>query len=275
MQPRSEFLSKTLVEERSLWFPGLAVLLVEDFWAKFGDPAGSAIYTTQGWLGEVEDASVADASLIRFGPHVSRLEALPASTRQSFSDLSFVDKESEALAEQVRAAGDILTCVDGLADTLGCLVRSIHVLSAPRDHDVSHSTPALPFSVFVSVPGADEKDALLRLAESLIHEAMHLQLTLVDRTDALVIDRRGQSYSPWKGGLRPLEGLLHGLYVFAVIHQVLALFAEMQPRSRDYCAKRRAQIEEEVALLPLLPPDGLSAIGQALWRRCSGSVLST
>lgn len=47
-------------------------------------------------------------------------------------------------------------------------------------YDVSHSTPVLPLSIFVSVPGADERHAELRLAESIIHEAMHLQLTFIE-----------------------------------------------------------------------------------------------
>jgi hypothetical protein len=157
--------------------------------------ADSAIYTTQAWLGGVSDAPAADVELLPLGRYVSRLETLPSATRRSFPGLSFNEGEPAALAPQVRAAAEILTCVDGLGDSLGCLVRSIHALRAPRNHDVSHSTPALPFSVFVSVPGADEKDATLRLAESLVHEAMHLQLTLIERTGALVIDRRRQAYT--------------------------------------------------------------------------------
>lgn len=194
-------------------------------------------------------------------------------SRREFPDLSFGTGEPADWTPQLREAGDVLSSVADLADSVGCLVRSIHVLRAPRDHDVSHSTPAIPFSAFVSVPRVDERDAALRLAESLVHEAMHLQLTLVDRTDALVIDRRRRAYSPWKEDSRPLEGLLHGLYVFAVIHQVLDLFAEAEPGSRDYCAKRRRQIGKEVANLPP-EPDGLSSLGGALWRRCSASVWS-
>jgi HEXXH motif-containing protein len=273
VQSLPELLSKILDGERNLWFPGLAVRLVEDFWAKMHASADGAIYTTQGWLGGVADVPAADVRLLRLGRYLSRLETLPAATRRSFPDLLFVEAESAALAPQLRAAAEILTCVDGLVDSLGCLVRSIHVLRAPLNHDVSHSTPALPFSVFVSVPGADESDATLRLAESLVHEAMHLQLTLIDRTGALVIDRRRHAYSPWKEDSRPLEGLLHGLYVFAVIHQVLDLLAEAEPRSRSYFARRRIQIGEEVAGLPQ-EPDGLSRLGGDLWRRCFASVSS-
>lgn len=270
----SDGLSTFIVGEGELWFPGLAPRLAADFWAKLAVPGEIATYTTQGWITRALDTPKVEMGELRIGRYVSSLESLPVAMRRSFADLSFGANQPADWVPQLRAAVKALSTVHGLADSVGSLARSIHVLRAPRNHDVSHSTPDLPFSIFVSVPGADEKDATFRLAESLVHEAMHLQLTLVDRTDALVIDRRRQAYSPWKEDQRPLEGLLHGLYVFAVIHQVLGLLAEAAPRSRDYCAKRRIQIADEVASLPL-EPDGLSTLGRALWLRCSTSVSAT
>lgn len=271
MPSGSDGLSTFIVEEGELWFPGLAARLAADFWAKLPLSGEIATYTTQGWLTRALDTPKVEMGELRIGGHISSLERLPVATRRSFADLLFGANQSADYVPQLRAAVEALSNVHGLADSVGSLARSILVLRAPRNHDVSHSTPNLPFSIFVSVPGADEKDATFRLAESLVHEAMHLQLTLVDRTDALVIDRRHEAYSPWKEDSRPIEGLLHGLYVFAVIHQVLGLIAEAQPRSRDYCSKRRIQIKEEVASLsPEL--DGLSRLGGTLWRRCYASV---
>lgn len=268
-----EVLSTLLEEKRELWFPGLAPLLVANFWETTPVSGNAAAYTTQGWLGGGPDDPEVKIAQLPLGRFVSSIESLFITTRRSFSDLSFGTNESAEWLPQLRRAAKTLSMVNGLADSVGCLARSIHVLRAPTDHDVSHSTPALPFSIFVSVPEAGEKDAILRLAESLVHEAMHLQLTLINQAEPLLIDGHRQGYSPWKQELRPIEGLLHGLYVFAVIHQVLRLFAQTDPRSHGYCGKRRIQIESEVASLPPAP-EGLSTVGRALWRRSTVSVLS-
>lgn len=268
-----EVLSRFLGGGRELWFPGLAPLLVANFWETLPTAGDIASYTTQGWLAGAEDDSAVRIEQLPVGQYVSSIESLSVATRSSFPDLSFGTDEPADWIPQLCAAAETLSTVLGLADSVGCLARSIHVLRAPTDHDVSHSTPALPFSIFVSIPEADEKDAPLRLAESLVHEAMHLQLTLIDQAEPLVIDSRPQTYSPWKREFRPIEGVLQGLYVFAVIHQVLDLIADAKPRSRHYCAKRRIQIEEEVANLPP-EPDGLSRLGGTLWRRCSATVSS-
>jgi hypothetical protein len=260
-------LSTFIEDERDLWFPGLAPLLVANFAETRPMSGDIATYSTQGWLAGIGGEPAAKVGHLTFGRYTSSIERLSVAAYPHFPDLTFGTSEPADWIPQLRAAGGALSIVDGLADTVGCVARSIHVLRAPTDYDVSHSTPALPFSIFVSVPAAEEKDATLRLAESLVHEAMHLQLTLVDQAQPLVIDGGGQGYSPWKQELRPIEGLIQGLYVFAVIYQVLGIFGEAELRARKYCLKRRVQIEDEVASLPL-EPDGLSPLGQTLWRRC-------
>jgi HEXXH motif-containing protein len=158
-----------------------------------------------------------------------------------------------------------------MAESIGSVVKSIHPMQSLRDHDVSHSTPELPFSIFVSIPEKDERDASLRVAESLIHEAMHLQLTLVDSIEPLVVDDRARGYSPWKDEVRPVIGLLHGLYVFAVIHQALGILAGVHGEWGQYCRKRIGAIECEIASLSEVP-EGLSRLGIYLWRRCLESI---
>jgi HEXXH motif-containing protein len=268
----AEVLATFLDEESVLWFPGLAPVLVADFWDTEPGSGASAAHTTQGWLTGIQDDVRLDLGKLALGRYVSTIETLSNATRRSFADLSFGTNDPDDWIPQLRAAAEALSRVPGLADSVGCVARSIHVLRALTDHDVSHSTPSLPFSIFVSVPKAAEKNATLRLAESLVHEAMHLQLTLIDRAEPLLIAGDDQAYSPWKQELRPIEGLLHGLYVFAVIHQFLGLYVEMEPRSQGYCGKRRVQIEGEVASLPQAP-DGLTPAGRAVWRRSTASVL--
>ena len=72
---------------------------------------------------------------------------------------------------------------------------------------------------------------------------MHLQLTLLDTVEPLVGTSGTCGYSPWKQEIRPVEGLLHGIYVFAVIHQTLGVLADLQPASQPYCVKRRNAIQ--------------------------------
>jgi hypothetical protein len=261
------------LHENRLWFPGLAEYLVANFTSRV---QGGRIlidhYGTQRWLTGDTSASILDTGAVRLGRYFSTIEQLPTSAIACFSDLIFADNQCSQSTAQVQAAAGVLDGVETLADTVGCLVRSIHLLQAPKDHDVSHSSPQLPFSVFVSIPEPTERDASLRVAESLIHESMHLQLSLIDAIEPLVNRPDADGYSPWKREFRPVEGLLHGLYVFAVIHQTLGFIAESQLASQRYCVKRRNEIQTEVGILPE-QPDGLSAAGNTLWQRSRQHVL--
>ena len=103
---------------------------------------------------------------------------------------------------------------------------------------------------------------------------MHLQLSLLDTVEPLLGTPGVSGYSPWKRELRPVEGLLHGIYVFAVIHQVLGIITETQPANRPYCVKRLNEIQTEVSILPELT-HGLSMVGDNLWDTSRRSVLGT
>jgi hypothetical protein len=268
----TSMLSDYLSESR-LWFPGLAEYLVDDLASRVqGRRDLIDHYGTQRWLMKDTNLSIADIGAVLLGQHFSTIERLPTSTAASFSDLTFADNKYSHPAAQLQAAAEVLDDVNTLADTVGRLVRSIVLLQAPKDHDVSHSSPQLPFSVFVSIPRPTEKDASLRVAESLIHESMHLQLSLLGTVEPMVNTPDTSGYSPWKREIRPVEGLLHGIYVFAVIHQALGALSESQPASQPYCVKRRKEIQAEVGILPE-QPGGLSAAGNSLWQRSRHCVL--
>jgi HEXXH motif-containing protein len=261
------------LSESRLWFPGLAEYLVGDFASRVQSRRFLIDhYGTQRWLTGNTCVSIVDMGQVRLGQHSATIERLPITTTAYFSGLTFADNKYSQATAQVQAAAEILDGVDTLADTIGCLVRSIHLLRAPKDHDVSHSSPQLPFSIFLSIPDLTERDANLRVAESLIHESMHLQLSLLDTAEPLLGTSGVSGYSPWKRELRPVEGLLHGIYVFAVIHQVLGIIAETQPGRQSYCVKRRNEIQTEVGILPE-QTNGLSAAGNTLWKRSRRSVL--
>jgi HEXXH motif-containing protein len=199
------------------------------------------------------------------------VELLPTTGSSAFDELPLAERPAPQTTNRLQTAVDTIRTVDDLATTVGCLVRACHVLSAEAGYDVSHSTPALPFSIFVSMPEDGERDAVLRLAESIIHEAMHLQLTLVESIVPLVRFTDASAFSPWKQGARPVQGLLHGLYVFAVIHEVLDALAGADPRASDFANRRRAEITDEVSAIGDAR-DGLTPIGVEVWDRLIASV---
>lgn len=145
-------------------------------------------------------------------------------------------------------------------------VRHIHVITAPRDYDISHSEPFWEDRIFVSVPERCDGVGAVRLAENIIHEAMHLHLTAFEDVTPLVKDPPFETYSPWRESNRPLTGVLHGLFVFACLREyfcrlsansdpIVALHVEQ--RIRDIYAQL-AQVDFEFLL------SGLTGAGRAL-----------
>ena len=139
--------------------------------------------------------------------------------------------------------------------TARTLVRSLHIIDPMADDtDVSFSDPTMPFSIFVSAPPTWSDVASLRVAESILHESMHLQLTLVESVVSLVVPQGSMYYSPWRDEPRNAEGILQALYVFAVIRSFLAAVPERQlPSHNEYLADRLEQIDCENSTSPRLP----------------------
>ena len=129
------------------------------------------------------------------------------------------------------------------------------VLTSDDHYDVSFSDPAIPFSIFVSAPVRNDRSSILRVAENLIHETMHLQLTLFEDLFPLVDTASNWSmYSPWKQQKRPAQGILHGLYVFCVLRWMWRQISETtQNRTdQDFALRRISEIDEEVSAVRAL-----------------------
>ena len=154
----------------------------------------------------------------------------------------------------------VLTCVDdalsiinrvpSLMRTVAALVRSFHVIK-PKDlnNDVSFSEPEVPFSIFVSVPEERVENDALRVAEAIVHEAMHLQLTMIEELMPLVNRTRAKYFSPWRMTYRPAQGVLHALYVFGVINEFLSQLSSRTTSAnhvRQYADVRRADIGSQI-----------------------------
>jgi HEXXH motif-containing protein len=154
------------------------------------------------------------------------------------------------MTERVVEAVNILKSIPTLFTVVTKLVRAVHLVDAgDDDYDVSFSEPQVPFSIFVSVPKASSITNMLRLTETIVHEAMHLQLTLIEKFVPLAHETQLRIFSPWRGEYRPIRGVLHGLYVFRVIDR----FLERLLRSKSYPDKevkyiqgRRDEIVEQI-----------------------------
>ncbi len=139
---------------------------------------------------------------------------------------------------------------DGPLKSINLLIRSIHVVKQDDPEiDVSHSDPDIPFSIFLSVCKDITPISNIRVAESILHEAMHLKLTLLESIIPLVeFDIFETFYSPWRGVKRPVRGVLHGLFVF---RSIVDFFKENEfigcddAKVRNYLDRRTAQITSE------------------------------
>lgn len=134
--------------------------------------------------------------------------------------------------------------------SLAALVRTIHlVASGGDDYDTSYSDPSIPFSIFLSVPTAIERRSLLRVAEGLVHEAMHLQLSLCEAICPLVDGTvKWEMYSPWKQTKRQTQGVMHGLYVFCVLKWMWEQVGQVSSVVEDrlFAARRINEITDEI-----------------------------
>jgi hypothetical protein len=244
------------------WFPGLAAELVAGFW-KTNPCFCESAYGSTRWLLDDPLAPQDIVVVLMVNDTAIALERLPATLCAGTEpiDLRLIDRSPETRdLDLLRSAFDRLNVAPGLLASVLALVRSMHILAAEPGYDVSHSDPAIPFSIFVSLP-VSEPEAGLRLAESILHEAMHLQLTLIERNRPLVHEDGGTGYSPWQGTERPISGLVHGLYVFRVIDAWLRYLEQLDDEEgRIYAARRRREIADEIIMLA-----GLAASPKLTW----------
>jgi HEXXH motif-containing protein len=141
--------------------------------------------------------------------------------RYEESGISFYTVQEISSLNLLSSIGDafnLLAEVPTISATITALVRSMHLIKPVDDeYDVSFSEPHLPFSIFISIPQKNDCLNGPRVAEAILHEAMHLQLTLIETAVPLVEVTRGRYFSPWKREYRSARGVLHALYVFRVI----------------------------------------------------------
>jgi len=133
-----------------------------------------------------------------------------------------IDTGSDEWLDSIGRLKAALAVIEQVSPAYSCirkLVRCIQVVrSEHHEIDVSYSHPDIPYTIFISVCEDDSPISNLRVAESIIHEAMHLKLTLLEKVTPLVRpDSTELFYSPWRDEMRPIQGVLHGLFVFRAI----------------------------------------------------------
>lgn len=154
---------------------------------------------------------------------------------------------------KLNKAFEVLAQVQPVLDCITKLVRCVQVLKQEdAEIDLSYSSPKIPFTIFVSVCADDSIIANLRVAESILHEAMHLKLTLIESITPLLLPDVGNMYfSPWREEKRPARGVLHGLFVFKAILEFMKSLKKQNNSDGvfDYLSQRELQIKNEISKL--------------------------
>jgi len=200
-----------------------------------------------------------------------QLEILPEKSRSIFKEAGLIFAPCSLNKDDVpnlQSALSLIGTIPTLYSTVALFLRSLHVLKASNEeYDVSHSDPSVPFSIFVTIPSA-ERYGRLRLAESIVHECMHLQLTVFEELFPLVEDQNKVAYSPWRQTMRPLAGVIHGLYVFTVINTWLKILTRsnlLEPWERNFVEKRQEEITRETTqVMTLASEPGITDAGRDL-----------
>lgn len=264
------------------WFPSLSELLATTAWEKI---SSSGIvpynYGTHRCLRKDPATDLQYPATLGLGNDLQcRLEILPEASREVFEEAGLIFAPCSSIEVNVpiiQSALSLIATTPTLSSVIAHFLRSLHLLKAPdENYDVSHSDPSVPFSIFVSIPPVGRHERL-RLAESIVHECMHLQLTAFEALFPLVGDHNEVAYSPWRLTERPLAGVIHGLYVFTVIHswfEILNRCDFLSPEERKFVEKRLEEVAREVAHVITLPSKpGLTDAGYGLTSylfRCLG-----
>jgi len=203
----------------------------------------------------------------------SRLPPLTALLIEEFVEHELQVVPSNSLAGGVSAldqTDELIGIPPGLKDVVSRCVHEIFLLRSPDDSiDISHSDPCWPTRIFISIPTSTVAD--LRVAEAVVHEAMHLNLTFFEHCTALVSED-ATLYSPWKDEARPVLGVLHGLYVFACVYRFFSYLAQLHdldPWKHRHINQRAGEIRTEAESLdrPLLLKS-LTNTGSSLAQSC-------
>lgn len=247
--------------------PTLATSLAQTGRDKLVKETGISIndYSIANCLGDYRPSTSDQLQLAFIGTEGIAVEAPDFHRLQNFYEdhglepLTVAELEANHVLDKLQRALALLEIVGPVAACVSKLVKTLQVLrQGDADIDTSYSHPKIPFSVFVSVCKDTSLLSSLRVAESILHETMHLKLTLLEDEVELVHSKSSNLYfSPWRDEDRPARGILHGMFVFRAIHDFYFAFAIAQNPSKvvkKFLVDRIECIESEL--------DSLNNFGQ-------------
>ena len=284
----ADLVNAALETRNGRWFGGLASVLVRTRWSAQEASTGitRATYGTGRYLARDVTAQRNDLTRVSlpdaFWPNTSVLvESLNGQFLRQYAELGlnfYNPKEIDAGLVRDRLHGALrrLSDVSDVAAAVGAVLAVVHVLKPHGPaYDVSYSDPFVPFSIFVGISVGDQAHSDLRLAEGILHECMHLQLTLIEQAVPMIAGAEERHHSPWQGTLRPSQGILHGLYVFRVIQDFCCALLDQKcctADERSYLTSRINMIDNEVATIgDFSSSKDLTDAGKRLVRALLGS----
>lgn len=205
------------------------------------------------------------------------IEILPAELSYLASDngVSLVnshDLEKEHVYSFLRMSCEMISdLLPELYISVRSLLRSLHILESPKPgFDLSFSLPNLPHSIFLSIPGNGEFFEIPRLAEMIVHEALHLQLSLVEDISPIVRTGVDQEmvYAPWRNEHRPIGGVIHGMFVFRGIEVLWSHAARIgSSEVLEFAKGRVGEIRRQRKLVERKNYSSLTHFGQEVFSR--------
>ena len=260
-----------LIERPCGWPPSAPWKLRQDF---LGECYSWYNYSTSRYFGRSNPIFLSASESLHSSPCPNMIvELLSGDLAKSWENMGLQFAKEYELEDKmfVDTLVDSLALIQGNREihaTVSSMCRSLHPLICnDGDVDVSFSDPELPFSIFVSCPPVDTQYRVERLAESIVHEALHLQLTLVERAEPLVEESSVEMLerSPWKGEKRTLQGLIHGIYVFGNLREFWNDISIQRPQSAEFGEARVSAIEAEMLEVQhLIGSRNLTTLGHRL-----------
>jgi hypothetical protein len=185
------------------------------------------------------------------------------------STLPFDKTDFITIAGKVNAALDVFKNIPSTYNFIMQIVKSIVLIYSENDEtDISYSHPDIPFSIFFSLCSDKANFAAIRVAESILHEAMHLKLTLIEQNVPLIKSNSKEVYfSPWREENRPVRGVLHGLFVFRAIFDFYSSLEKelLSVGEQQFLSKRIEEISQEMdKLRGFFESSGLTQSGSKL-----------
>lgn len=244
--------------DSSPWFPGLGQRLAKEKWITLEKQTGfnKDNYSTEACLANKKIAGLYPLAHVlqnQIPVFPVPLEFALNDKKKNIGSYSLDELQSLPILECIDEAFEWLRIESTIIDTIRALARNIHLLKLEdNEYDVSYSLPNIPFSIFISIPSQRINNDSLRVAEAILHETMHLQLTLIEGEMLLVINQSNQKYfSPWKNEYRNTRGIIHALYVFRTTREFIKklLMTDINQSNQRFLIKRKEEIENQLRSL--------------------------